>query len=246
MTNGHTKLSKVANALELGKRPRATTVRALLKWFGAERRGTQVLTQISRAMEELGVGTEPDFKTASIDEKLVFVLALAMTSPRGSLDGVGSKVDSSADVAVPDSFLGSEDSSAVNLDEPLEEPEDSEITSGADEGPVVCRQNDWNVAVLYDWHRKGRLDLQPHFQREYVWETKPELRSRLIESLLLDIPIPPIYLGQEAGGRLEVIDGQQRLTTLLKFVNNEFPLQRLEAIRSLAGKYFKDRICLPA
>ena len=50
--------------------------------------------------------------------------------------------------------------------------------------------------------------------------------------------MPPIYFGQ--GGRLEVIDGQQRLTTLIKFVRNEFPLQRHQRTGTLNGKHFRD------
>ena len=52
--------------------------------------------------------------------------------------------------------------------------------------------------------------------------------------------MPPIYFGKMPGGRLEVIDGQQRLTTLIKFVRNEFPLQRLQRMGSLNGKRFRD------
>jgi hypothetical protein len=66
------------------------------------------------------------------------------------------------------------------------------------------------------------------------------LPSRLIESILLEIPIPPIYFGKVAEGRLEVIDGQQRLTTLVKFVSNEFALQKLQSMASLNGKVFKN------
>ena len=64
--------------------------------------------------------------------------------------------------------------------------------------------------------------------------------SRLIESLLLEIPIPPIYFGQDMSGRLEMIDGQERLTTLIKFVSNDFPLRKLNRMASLNHKYFKD------
>ena len=88
--------------------------------------------------------------------------------------------------------------------------------------------------------QKGKIELQPEYQREYVWGRNPELPSRLIESLLLDIPIPPIYFAEMPGGVLEVIDGQQWLTTLVRFVNNKFPLQRLQRMSSLIGKYFKN------
>jgi hypothetical protein len=56
----------------------------------------------------------------------------------------------------------------------------------------------------------------------------------------LDIPIPPIYFAQMPGSNLEVIDGQQRLTTLVHFLDNKMPLQKLHRISSLNGKLFKD------
>src|SRR5271157_5096369 len=70
--------------------------------------------------------------------------------------------------------------------------------------------------------------------------------SRLIESLLLEIPIPPIYFGQDMSGRLEMIDGQERLTTLIKFVSNDFPLRKLNRMASLNHKYFKERDRTPS
>ena len=72
-----------------------------------------------------------------------------------------------------------------------------------------------------------------------MWELKPELPSRLIESFLLEIPVPPLYFGKMPGGRLEVIDGQQRLTALIKFVRNEYCLKRLQSLPSLNGLFFK-------
>ncbi len=122
----------------------------------------------------------------------------------------------------------------------LEPDEDADDVQNADARPISSQPNDWNISTLRDKYEKGHVDLQPHYQREYVWELKPELPSRLVESLLLEIPVPPIYFGKMQGGRLEVIDGQQRLTTLIKFVRNEFPLQRLQRMGSLNGKYFRD------
>jgi hypothetical protein len=56
----------------------------------------------------------------------------------------------------------------------------------------------------------------------------------------LEIPIPPIYFGRIEGGKLEVIDGQQRLQTMIDFINNKFELKRLERMGSLNGKLFRD------
>jgi hypothetical protein len=109
-----------------------------------------------------------------------------------------------------------------------------------DDRPVTSDSRDWTVSVLRDKYERGQLDLQPRFQREYVWALKPELPSRLIESVLLEIPIPPIYFGKLPNGRWEVIDGQQRLTTLVHFVSNKFPLTKLLRMSSLNGKLFRE------
>ena len=118
--------------------------------------------------------------------------------------------------------------------------EEDEQTTDADARPVLSQPFDWTISTLRDKFEKGQIDLQPAYQRDYVWDLKPELPSRLIESLLLQIPIPPIYFGKMPGQRLEVIDGQQRLTTLIRFVRNDFSLQRLQRISTLNGKYFRD------
>jgi Protein of unknown function DUF262 len=125
-------------------------------------------------------------------------------------------------------------------DDYLEPEDDDEERDRDDDSPVVSRPADWTITSLREkWHA-GLLNLQPSFQREYVWRLRPELRSRLIESILLEIPIPPLYFGRQPGGMLEIIDGQQRLTTLIGYISNEFPLQRLTRMPSLNGKAFRD------
>jgi uncharacterized protein with ParB-like and HNH nuclease domain len=74
----------------------------------------------------------------------------------------------------------------------------------------LSQPHDWTISTLDEKYKKGKLNLQAAYQREYVWKLRPELPSRLIESLLLEIPIPPLYFGKIADGALEVIDGQQR------------------------------------
>lgn len=115
---------------------------------------------------------------------------------------------------------------------PPHAPIDDEVT--------VLSQSDWTISTLDEKYKKGKLNLQPTYQREYVWQTRPELPSRLIESLLLEIPIPPLYFGKMQDGDLEVIDGQQRLTTLIQFVRNQFPLKKLQRRSDLNGKHYKD------
>ena len=82
------------------------------------------------------------------------------------------------------------------------------------------------------------IDLEPQYQRRSRWDTKK--RSSLIESLLLNIPIPPIFLFEIEYGQYEVVDGRQRLETLKDFLDNLFPLKNLEYWNELNGKRFKE------
>lgn len=79
----------------------------------------------------------------------------------------------------------------------------------------------------------------PHYQRALVW--KQEMQSRFIESLFLGVPIPPIFVSvMDTDGRLEIIDGSQRIRTISKFISGELKLKKLESLKSLNGIKFKD------
>lgn len=82
------------------------------------------------------------------------------------------------------------------------------------------------------------IDLEPQYQRRSRWDNKK--RSLLIESLLLNIPIPPIFLFEIEYGQYEVVDGRQRLETLKDFLDNLFPLKNLTFWKELNGKRFKE------
>lgn len=93
--------------------------------------------------------------------------------------------------------------------------------------------------LLDDYRNTDRFLLQPFFQRRYVWD---DLRkSRLIESIIMGIPIPTIYTytRQDSNEIKEiVIDGQQRLKTIKLFVKNQFPLDGLKLNAYLNGLRF--------
>jgi len=82
------------------------------------------------------------------------------------------------------------------------------------------------------------LILNPDFQRNEVWNDKQ--KSRLIESILIKIPIPSFYIDARDESRWIVIDGLQRLSSIIKFVKNKYPLKHLEFLKELEGKYYKD------
>lgn len=81
--------------------------------------------------------------------------------------------------------------------------------------------------------------LTPSFQRRLdIW--KPVDRSRLIESLLLRIPIPVFYVAADENEVWSVVDGLQRTSTIRNYIKNEFPLEYLEYLTDLSGNYYKD------
>ena len=84
----------------------------------------------------------------------------------------------------------------------------------------------------------GDVDLSPDFQRGFVWNDITR-KSRLIESLLLRIPIPVFYFAQDEEGMFQVVDGVQRLTVINSFMKNGFKLKNLEYLTECNGKYFK-------
>jgi len=73
-----------------------------------------------------------------------------------------------------------------------------------------------SIGELLNMYRDGELDIHPEFQRFYRWTDVQ--KSRLIESLLLGIPIPSIFVAQRKDGVWDVIDGLQRLSTIFEFV----------------------------
>ncbi|KAF0255185.1 DUF262 domain-containing protein [Pseudomonas putida] len=78
----------------------------------------------------------------------------------------------------------------------------------------------------------------PDYQRDFVWDTSRQ--SRLIESIVLGLPIPPIFVAENKDGRLEIVDGSQRVRTLSAFLSNELTLESLEKVTKLNGMSFDD------
>ncbi len=99
-----------------------------------------------------------------------------------------------------------------------------------------------DVYSIYELKRKYEekktVILDPEFQRHQVWTTKQ--KAELIESILMGIPLPLIYLAEDRKGNLQVIDGRQRLTALFEYLNDDFTLQSLSIMGHLKGKKFKD------
>lgn len=86
--------------------------------------------------------------------------------------------------------------------------------------------NDFNVNTIFDFIESGVVKI-PGFQRNYVWDKKRA--SKLIESIIIGIPIPQIFLWEKGRNDYVVIDGQQRLMTLYYFRKGRFPKREARA-----------------
>ena len=105
-----------------------------------------------------------------------------------------------------------------------------------------------SVGELISIYRDGEMDIHPEFQRFYRWSD--DQKSRFVESILLGIPIPSIFVAQRKDGVWEVIDGLQRLSTIFQLIGElenpeggKHPMLTLKATKylpSLGGKKWND------
>ena len=128
----------------------------------------------------------------------------------------------------------------------LKEKLDS-IQDKAKQRTVKTQNIEYDLETLVNKLTKNIIKLNPDYQRKHRWGN--DVSSRLIESLILNIPIPLIYISQdidvdaEVGeeiSRYSVIDGQQRLTAILGFFQNDYALEGLEVLSDLNGAKYSD------
>ncbi len=130
----------------------------------------------------------------------------------------------------------------LEFEMPLEEEIES-IDVPLEKRKISTELADPEIESLHGKFKRGKLIIQPDFQRQFVWDTSKA--SRLIESALLGIPIPVIYISQEPDNKEYVIDGQQRLTSFFSFIDGKFPdgtdfrLTGLKVFRELNGKKYQ-------
>ena len=103
---------------------------------------------------------------------------------------------------------------------------------------IMVRAESRTVSEVITRIRRGRFILDPDFQRDFVWV--PKKQSKLIESCVMRIPLPVLYVAEGGDGRIAVVDGLQRLSTFLRFLNDELALTGLGPGHPLTGKRFSE------
>jgi Protein of unknown function DUF262 len=93
---------------------------------------------------------------------------------------------------------------------------------------LVTSVLDYNLGTLSDLVQTNRIDLSPDYQRRDRWD--PARQSKLIESFLMNVPVPQIFLNEDDYGQYSVIDGKQRLGAINEFMRGRLRLRRLEVL----------------
>ncbi|AVG78441.1 DUF262 domain-containing protein [Pantoea ananatis] len=127
--------------------------------------------------------------------------------------------------------------------------QDAEEQVRTEQKDVDFETKEFTVELLVNKYHSGLEDdtnelFVPDYQRDFVWSEKRQ--SRLIESLILGFPIPYIFTADvlsedpELDGRIEIVDGSQRVRTIHAFIHNQLILQDLKSLSSLNGFSFQD------
>lgn len=145
------------------------------------------------------------------------------------------------------------DETAAEVAEDFDEVEDQLYTNDAEDArsleerddPALARFDksqrdlvtsvvDYNLGSLAELVNKEKIDLAPRYQRRYRWDAKRQ--SKLIESFLMNVPIPPIFLNEDRYGTYAVIDGKQRIFAIREFIRGRLKLRGLEVFEEVNGK----------
>ena len=111
------------------------------------------------------------------------------------------------------------DNDEIDLDKEEIDTDSENYVDTNENRKLYVNKVDKSTSDLFRMIIEGELNLQPDYQRKFVWDKKT--MSKFIESLLLSIPVPTIFLAENSDNSFEVIDGQQRLTTIFAFMKSK-------------------------
>lgn len=116
--------------------------------------------------------------------------------------------------------------------------QDYEINAKYESGEqrIITEQGAFKLDLLGSIFSKDKYNLQPEFQRRITWDTKK--RSKLIESFIMNIPVPPVFLYEEDFSTYVVMDGLQRISAILDFYRDAYSLTGLEEWPELNGRKY--------
>ncbi len=127
--------------------------------------------------------------------------------------------------------------------EKIDSEEDDKTLTENKTFEIISYGADYTLSVLYEKLKNSEI-ITPDFQRKYVWKEKQA--SKLVESFLLGLPVPGVFLAKDKeSGNLLVVDGQQRLRTIQAFRDGKYPIKDeffylIDVQNQWQGKTYKD------
>lgn len=103
---------------------------------------------------------------------------------------------------------------------------------------LVTSVVDYNLGTLYQLVTENTINLSPKYQRRFRWDAARQ--SKLIESFLMNVPVPPIFLNEDTYGQYSVIDGKQRLNAIVAFFSGKLELSGLKVFHDINGRSIVD------
>ena len=235
------RLQAIAAKLATTGNPSRTRVRELLQWFDFQRRGEWVVETVRRELRAVGLHTNPDFGDLQvrIDSFVEFAFDSSTNDGQGATDVPDDPADHNE---MPDRLPTP---AATNQSDGAEDPDNREEPEGLETESaswgdypldgLLIRSETRTVHGVHRRIKQGFYVMNPDFQRDFIW--KDDKQSRLIESVIMRIPLPVFYLAEDENGKMIVVDGLQRLSTFSRFLNDDLKL-RLPDRTDLHGKRF--------
>lgn len=124
----------------------------------------------------------------------------------------------------------------IELSDDIEEYIDHKEKPGYGPDDIYVENKPFSIATLMELIKDGDLEVAPNFQRHFVWDKTRQ--SKLIESILLGLPLPSIYLSQYSDGKLTIVDGLQRIQTIHNFMTDNLVLCNMEYFKDCNGKKY--------
>ena len=117
---------------------------------------------------------------------------------------------------------------------------DEEINKKYSDGEarIVTENGSIKLPLINGMFKSSNYIMQPKYQRRITWNNKK--RSKLIESFIMNVPVPPVFLYETEFGVYQVMDGLQRISTIMDFFDNKFLLEGLVEWNELNGRFYKD------
>lgn len=117
---------------------------------------------------------------------------------------------------------------------------DEEINNKYSDGEarIITENGSIKLPLINGMFKSSKYVLRPKYQRRITWNNKK--RSKLIESFIMNIPVPPVFLYETEFGMYQVMDGLQRISTIMDFFDNKFSLEGLVEWNELNGRFYKD------